>query len=63
MNGFPRLVLASWLFLIFSFCVYGVFMTYGLPGESFCCSMYSALTVFSGVCIFQVLEPSWERAR
>jgi hypothetical protein len=62
MSAFPRIILAFWLFLIFSFCVYGWFMTFGTPGESFCCSMYTSLTAFSALCIIQVLEPIRERA-
>jgi hypothetical protein len=61
MSAFHRMVFAFWLFLIFGFCVYGFVATYGIPGESFCRSMYSAICVFSGLCIFQVLEPIRER--
>jgi hypothetical protein len=62
MGAVPRILLAVWLFMILSFCVYGFLVTLQMPGESFCCSMYMALIFFSGLCIFQVLEPIRERA-
>jgi hypothetical protein len=62
MRALPRMVLAFWLFMILSFCVYGFLATYEIPGESFCRAMYTALTIFSSLCIVQVLEPMRRRA-
>ncbi len=62
MGALPRMVFAFWLFMIFGFCVYGFFMTLRTPGDAFCPAMYMAMTAFSGLCIFQVLEPIRERA-
>jgi hypothetical protein len=62
MRALSRIILAFWLFMILGFCVYGFLATYELPGESFCRAMYSALTLLSGVCIIQVIEPIRRRA-
>ena len=62
MGALPRMVFAFWLFMIFGFCVYGCYATCTLAGETFCPAMYLAMSVFSGLCIVQVLEPIRERA-
>jgi hypothetical protein len=62
MGVLPRMVLVFWLLMILGFCVYGLFVTYKTPGESFCHAMYTALTVLSGMCLFQVVEPLRQRA-
>ena len=62
MRAFSRMILAFWLFMILGFCVYGFLATPELPGESFCRAMYTALTLLSGLCIIQVLEPMRRRA-
>ena len=62
MRTLPRVFLVFWLFMILGFCVYGFLATYEMPGESFCRAMYTALSVFSGLCIIQVLEPMRRRA-
>ena len=62
MRALPRMILAFWLFMILGFCVFGFVATYEMPGESFCRGMYTALSLLSGVCIIQVLEPMRRRA-
>ncbi len=62
MRALSRMILAFWLFMILGFCVFGFLATYERPGESFCRAMYTALTVLSGLCIIQVLEPIRRRA-
>ena len=62
MRALSRMILVFWLFMILGFCVYGFLATYRLPGESFCRAMYTALTLLSGLCIVQVLEPMRRRA-
>ena len=62
MRALSRIILAFWLCMILGFCIYGFLATYELPGESFCRTMYSALTLLSGVCIIQVIEPIRRRA-
>ncbi len=61
MGALPRMVFAFWLLTIFGFCGYGFLATCSMP-DRFCPAMYLAMTVFSGLCIFQVLEPIRQRA-
>jgi hypothetical protein len=56
-----RLLLAVWFFVIFGFCVYGLFVVYPIPGESFGRAMYMAMIALSVLCINHVLEPTLQR--
>jgi hypothetical protein len=61
MDAAIRILLATWFFLIFGFCVYGFLVTFPMPGESFCRAMYTAMIALSALCINQVLEPMLQR--
>ena len=52
-----RILLVVWFFMIFGFCVYGFLVTYPMPGESFCCAMYTGMIALSVLCINEVLQP------
>jgi hypothetical protein len=62
MRVLSRLILATCLFMIFGFCVFGFLATYQMPEESFCRGMYMVLIFLSGLCVTQVLPPIRQRA-